>query len=179
MEESNHQSYISLLEEILTNAEGLKQSSTVLLKDELSNKRSQMQFQAIHSQYLLYICIEEVCKFFMVLSNYPNKLTSTNQLYKSREKHNEKIQFMIDYIKERNPNNDLIIQYSTPDMVKKLREFKEPNLYVDFKDGKIAHPISNRYIGALDIIVKIAINWVELGKCELESFRRNPVSYIK
>lgn len=170
----NKKKYTLILENILNNAEGLKKTSVILLKSELG-KNNQKQYQAIHAQYFFYICLEEIGKFFMVLQNYPNDLVSLNKLYKKdkNQKHNEKIEILINFIKSFIKLNGGKKQLpSSQDFVKLLRNFKEPNLYTDYENNVLSTPISNKGKGVLENYSQFVSSCFELAHKELVSFKK-------
>ena len=171
MKIENFDRYCNLLEEILNNVRALKQSAAVLLNDEINNKRTKKQFQAIHAQYFLYICIEELGKFILIFKSYPKNFDSLKQLYKTTRWHDEKIGLLVKHIKEVNLKRGVIREYPVEGAIKILRGFKELNIYVDFENGSIVSPISNRGKDTLQNLTKIVTGGIRIAEIEFDNFK--------
>src|SRR3989344_4197854 len=106
MANPNHKKYMSLLEALIENATALKNSAMFLLGAELNKNNGsnfeniKKQDQAIHAQHFLYLSLEEIGKFFLILKQYPQSLDSLKLKELGFYDHDSKIETLIIFVKK-------------------------------------------------------------------------------
>jgi AbiV family abortive infection protein len=180
----NHSKYINLLESILKNAWDLHDSALCLLKATPLQEKSTVkvnQSTATHAQHFIYIALEELGKFFLILNQYDLKLDELDLKSLGWSIHDKKIEYLINFIK------DTVSKSGKPPVwvndietgIKKIRSFKEGNVYIDYKAGKIINPIANRGTGTLIALVDLLVKGLRICEIILLDFKKNPTAYIK
>lgn len=183
MKESNHQKYISLLGACIENAKGLSVSATLLLGSELDkdvksdSSHIKKQDQAIHAQHFLYLCLEEIGKFFLILKQYPKELDTLNLDRLGFYNHNSKIEALILFVKKIQSENNKPSPYPVKGVVEIFRNFKEPNVYVDYKEAVIIKPIAKKGANVLVDFCKTVTSSLALANVTLNDFKNNSNLY--
>ncbi|HAQ02573.1 hypothetical protein A2467_02090 [Candidatus Nomurabacteria bacterium RIFOXYC2_FULL_36_8] len=171
---TNHEKYYNLLFSILENVRQLNNTALILLKNtKIPTEQTPIpnQSTATHSQHFIYLALEELGKFFLILGKYNNNLEEIKLKEIGFYDHDVKIKYLGDFIKKTqlHPNSG---QIWTSDMLaKKLRILKETNVYVDYKNNEIIKPVPKRGEGFLQIYADILSNGIILAELAFQEFK--------
>lgn len=179
-----HKEYIELLESILENVERLRDSVIILLKAIPKTTKlnpNPNQSAAIHAQYFIYIALEELGKFYLILDQYDKKLNGINMTKIGFGNHDTKIEKLLDHSIKMQEEFGVRPNYADtiPDMVIKIRKFKEDNIYINYQEGKIIKPKVNRGKDIFTGMVNFLRTSLDIARLDLHSFKSNPDVYKK
>lgn len=179
---ANVAKYVNLLEAILQNAENLRDSAILLLENTPAPDTKTPvpnQSYGIHAQHFIYLGLEELGKFFLILDQYDANLDNISLRKLGFENHDTKIGYLISYVNRYAEKKSAgLLELPQSFMVRELRKFKELNVYVQYKDGEIIVPIPNRGNGRLESSAKALASAMDFANACLSLFRKNP-SYFK
>lgn len=178
-----HKKYVELLTAIIENVDDIRNTVECLLK---ATPRQTIlvpkpnQALATHAQNFIYYGLEELGKFYLILSQYNKHLEGLDFKTLGIGDHNHKIQYLIDFIIKVQTENGKQPEWAnqTKEVIKSIRSFKENNIYVNYKSGKIIKPLPNHGNGILEARVNLLVNGISLAKIILQDFQIKPSSYI-
>jgi AbiV family abortive infection protein len=174
--------YLNLLSALVENTENLRNSVLCLLKaTPIPTKTVPFpnQSPATYAQHFIYIALEELGKFFLILNQYDNDLDDLDLYELGWYCHNKKIESLIKFVASIQAKTGKKPKWldSIKEVSKKLRNFKEDNVYIDYKNGKILKPIPKRGNGSLQAMVNLLNNGIKLAKFTLDEFKKDDLKY--
>ena len=179
----NNKKYIALLTAIIENVEDIQNTVECLLKatpraTKLVPKPNQAL--ATHAQHFIYYGLEELGKFYLILDQYDENLDDLDLKALKMGSHDAKIKYLVNFILKTQVENGKQTQWAnqTQEVIKSIRSFKEDNIYVNYKSGKIIKPIPNHGNNILEARVSLLVKGIKLARATLQHFKIYPSQYI-
>jgi len=179
---TNHEKYCELLSSILENAKQLKDTALLLLKNTESPTKSNpnpKQSFGTHSQHFIYLALEELGKFFLVLHQYDKNLEDVNFVKCGFYSHDEKIKHLGQFTKFAQSHPGSGVEWTAEGFAEKARGLKEANVYIDYLKGVIIKPSSSKGPGMLVAYAKILATGITMTELALKDFSTKPLPYIR
>ncbi len=167
--------YTQLLSAVLENAKNLKELSLLILKESLKKKNTSKQSTLIaYSQNILFACLDELGKFYLIYSVYPKKLNEISLKKLGFGNHDKKIEALMQVIRTNQIKEGRKSKYTVDQAVTMIRKFKSDTLYVSYTDNKIKKPSESmtlrnqQFLGFTEFVATM----LKVAEFDLKNFKR-------
>lgn len=172
-----YKKYDELLDAIIRNSKSLKSAAVFLLEKAIKAEDNEQKLtMTAYAVNFLFAFVDELGKYFLVKSQYPENLNNINLRKIGFYSHNIKLKKIVSIVRNEQFARGSISPFTIEQTVLGLRKFKDETLYVDYQNGNVISPFNSVILKkeSFKSYVDMVYCLEEMVKYDFELFKQNP-----